>query len=42
MSDELRKERSRQTTDGKSDRRNLKGRRRLHDMGDHGADGRII
>jgi hypothetical protein len=46
MSDEMREERSRQTTDGKSewkyDRRNRKGRRRLHDMGDLGTDGRIV
>ena len=45
MGDEIREERRRQT-DGKSeskcDRRNRKGRRLLHDMGDLAADGRII
>ena len=45
MSDEIREKRRGQTTDGRSeykhDRRNLKGRRGLHDMGYLGADGRI-
>jgi hypothetical protein len=42
MSDEIRQERGGQTTDGKReckcDRRNIKGRRRLHDMGGVGTD----